>query len=293
MDESKLFYIKLKEQRESRNFSLEEISDFTKIDIKYLIAIEEGNFSCLPNVYLRLFLRSYCKYIKADTTKALNDYEFHTLGTISSVVTPTNVLDEKEVEPQSSINEDDLNLSPVTKSQIITIVTTIIMLGIVFYLINSITGSNDSIETQVIEEESVMSDNLNEPKDGIVSFSPIPNEEKLTNKEFPEGNFIVKATESLNIDSPYTFTIKALTKTKINVNIDNFVINEILKPEESISRPVNSLVEFDIWSAAHVDCRLNDIDLNSFFGREEQSIRGSFETQNKIMLYWTFNQYQY
>ena len=56
MNESKNFYIKLKEQRESSETSLEDISDFTKIDIKYLIAIEEGDFSCLPNVYMRLFL---------------------------------------------------------------------------------------------------------------------------------------------------------------------------------------------------------------------------------------------
>ena len=80
MDESKTFYIELKELRESKDYSLDEISDFTKIDIKYLIAIEEGEFSSLSNVYMRLFLRSYCQYIKADAEKTLNDYQFYTLG---------------------------------------------------------------------------------------------------------------------------------------------------------------------------------------------------------------------
>ena len=55
MDQSKLFYIKLKEQREASGISLEDISDFTKIDIIYLAAIEEGDFSCLPNVREGLF----------------------------------------------------------------------------------------------------------------------------------------------------------------------------------------------------------------------------------------------
>ena len=81
MNDEKLFYKELKAKRESQNLTLEEISDFTKIDIKFLIAIETGDFSCLPSVYMRLFLRSYCKYISADTEQALNDYEFHTLGT--------------------------------------------------------------------------------------------------------------------------------------------------------------------------------------------------------------------
>ena len=66
MSDEKLFYKELKAKRESQNLTLEEISDFTKIDIKFLIAIEAGDFSCLPSVYMRLFLRSYWKYISAD-----------------------------------------------------------------------------------------------------------------------------------------------------------------------------------------------------------------------------------
>ena len=80
MDDKKQFYEVLKSKREEGNFSLEEISDFTKIDIKYLLSIEEGDFSCLPAVYMRLFLRSYCQYIGADPKKALNDYEFFSVG---------------------------------------------------------------------------------------------------------------------------------------------------------------------------------------------------------------------
>ena len=80
MSDQKQFFNDLKAKRESQNLSLEEISDFTKIDIKFLIAIEEGDFGCLPTVYMRLFLRSYCKYISADVEEALNDYEFYTIG---------------------------------------------------------------------------------------------------------------------------------------------------------------------------------------------------------------------
>jgi len=45
MNDEKLFYKELKAKRESQNLTLEEISDFTKIDIKFLIAIETGDFS--------------------------------------------------------------------------------------------------------------------------------------------------------------------------------------------------------------------------------------------------------
>ena len=102
MDETKLFYIKLKELRESKGYSLEEISDFAKIDIKYLVSIEKGDFSCLSNVYMRLFLRSYCQYIGVDSKKALNDYEFHTIGAVSS----DNILANKSFENKKVVSSN-------------------------------------------------------------------------------------------------------------------------------------------------------------------------------------------
>ena len=49
------FYKELKDLRESRGISLEEIHERTKINIPYLKAIEEGDFTILPVPYLRLF----------------------------------------------------------------------------------------------------------------------------------------------------------------------------------------------------------------------------------------------
>ena len=275
--------------------SLEDISDFTKIDIKYLAAIEEGDFSCLPNVYMRLFIRSYCQYIKVDAAKALNDYEFHTIGTVSSDNIKSNKLEvDASIEIDSPINEDSLNLPPVSKSQIITIVATIIMLALVFYLISSITGSNDnSIDSSTaVEEQSSSVDDLSEPIEQVY-YSPIPNEELLTNKEF-EFNLISSKSDFLNTEfPPYIFTIKPLTQTKINIDNDGQIINKIINPGEHISLVVDSVIKFDIWSASHVDCKLNDIDLNALFGREEQSIRGSFEAKDQRFYYQIHSQLQY
>ena len=60
-DKTTKFYEELKKIRISKKISLKEISDYTKINNKYLESIENGNFTILPNVYIRLFLRSYCK----------------------------------------------------------------------------------------------------------------------------------------------------------------------------------------------------------------------------------------
>ena len=50
------FYEELKNTRNSKKISLKEISEYTKINVKYLDALENGEFTVLPNVYTRLFL---------------------------------------------------------------------------------------------------------------------------------------------------------------------------------------------------------------------------------------------
>ena len=82
MDTEETFFLALKNHRESNQITLDEISEFTKINPKYLSSIEEGNFDTIPNVYMRLFIRSYSKYIGADYNQALADYELYTTGKI-------------------------------------------------------------------------------------------------------------------------------------------------------------------------------------------------------------------
>ncbi len=69
------FYNKFVEQRKNINKDLVDISAETKINIKYLKAIESGDFDILPNVYIRLFLRTYADYLEINSEEILNDYD--------------------------------------------------------------------------------------------------------------------------------------------------------------------------------------------------------------------------
>ena len=94
MDTEQTFFLALKDQRESKDITLDEISDFTKINPKYIMAIENGEFNLLPNIYMRLFLRSYTDYIGADSNQALVDYELYTTGKIQ----PKFMVENKNLE---------------------------------------------------------------------------------------------------------------------------------------------------------------------------------------------------
>ena len=65
----------LREAREARGLSLEEVQADTKIRRKYLQALEEGREDEFPaDVYLRGFLRSYANYLGLDGLALVEEY---------------------------------------------------------------------------------------------------------------------------------------------------------------------------------------------------------------------------
>lgn len=63
----------LRQQREMREITLREISDATKISLRYLEALEEERFDLLPaTLFARGFLRQYARYVGLDPDEAVN-----------------------------------------------------------------------------------------------------------------------------------------------------------------------------------------------------------------------------
>jgi cytoskeleton protein RodZ len=63
----------LRQQREMREITLREISDTTKISLRYLEALEQERFDLLPaRVFARGFLRQYARYVGLDPDEAVN-----------------------------------------------------------------------------------------------------------------------------------------------------------------------------------------------------------------------------
>jgi cytoskeletal protein RodZ len=65
----------LRRERELRQVSLRDISDETKISIRYLEALEEDRFDILPgSVFAKGFLRQYARYVGLDGDEVVNSY---------------------------------------------------------------------------------------------------------------------------------------------------------------------------------------------------------------------------
>ncbi len=65
----------LKIAREKNSLTLAQLANKTKIDIKFLEAMEHGDFSFLPELYVRAFLRNYAKMVGLNENKIIKKYE--------------------------------------------------------------------------------------------------------------------------------------------------------------------------------------------------------------------------
>src|SRR5215471_21773734 len=66
---------KLRLARETRGIALRDISEGTRISMRYLEAIEADDYKRLPGgIFNRSFIRAYAKFVAYDEHMALEDY---------------------------------------------------------------------------------------------------------------------------------------------------------------------------------------------------------------------------
>lgn len=107
--------------REERGIPLREISDETRISVRYLEAIESGDFKRLPGgIFNRSFVRAYARCIGYDEKKAIEGYS-RTLRDAGEEV------DEVVTTPYHSKVYTDV---PATRSPVLTVLLAIIILAL-------------------------------------------------------------------------------------------------------------------------------------------------------------------
>lgn len=69
------FGAELRRERELREITLREVAEATKINLRYLEALEQNDFEHLPGgVFNRGFVRAYCQFIGVDPETMINAY---------------------------------------------------------------------------------------------------------------------------------------------------------------------------------------------------------------------------
>ena len=120
----------LRRQREMREITLREISDASKISLRYLQALEDERFDLLPApVFAKGFLRQYARYVGLDQDEVVNHF---------LIASREDGGDEEEVDGEEATGAGGRGgsraLDGAWKYAILIVVVAVVLLAIVFLL---------------------------------------------------------------------------------------------------------------------------------------------------------------
>jgi len=89
------FSEQLRKARLKKGVSLQQIAAITRIDIKFLEALDNGNFGFLPDLYIKAFIKQYAKSVDLDEQETVKKYEDALAGKYIEEEEPKSLLEQK------------------------------------------------------------------------------------------------------------------------------------------------------------------------------------------------------
>ena len=216
------FYKELKDLRISKEISLEDLESKTKINIKYLNAIEQGDFDILPTPYLRLFIRAYAIEIGGNAERALEQLDSF-VGNSRSIAATSQIKNIDKEENKIDDNFSFLNLLSDSNLKLRNDILKVSLLSVLF-IFSIIIIKNISDETENLNTNSSQSTYKYQMK-------IIDDEELLIN--YAEDKFIEK---SLNTEPPFFLSINANSELSMLIEQDTIdTYTELLYPGTEIN----------------------------------------------------------
>ncbi|MFB4211188.1 helix-turn-helix domain-containing protein [Shouchella sp. JSM 1781072] len=159
----------LKEKREEKEMSLDDLQRTTKIQKRYLVAIEEGNFDTLPGIfYARAFVKTYAEAIGLNAEEVLHTYRNELPNTQSETVDlPSRA---ERTKPVKSSNSPSKNGGRPLSAILVPILILLVIGAIVYFVWNLDFGTNNNEPNE-------------EAQEGSTYDGPSPDEEEANDDE--------------------------------------------------------------------------------------------------------------
>jgi len=178
---------RLRNARESKGMSLEQVQETTKIKTRYLHAIEENDFNVLPGkFYTRAFIREYASAVGIDPEQMMEEHKDEMPSFEKEGATQYKRVQHSPKEPAAKRGNINKYLP--------TVMTFVLIIGILFVAYTFIKNSNNDLGSGAADQE-VSNNDINVPEASEAEDSesaPVSSEssgedstddEKDTNKE--------------------------------------------------------------------------------------------------------------
>ncbi|PKG23097.1 helix-turn-helix domain-containing protein [Niallia nealsonii] len=222
---------RLKEARAAKGLSLEELQEITKIQTRYLVGIEEGNYSLMPgSFYARAFIKQYAEAVDLSPEELFEEYKGEIPASLNDDIPEklSRVTTKKAMEKGNSKFWDILP----------TIFISILVVGIIFLVWyfffvkgseTDTTSNNNEKNSAVYEESDKLKEAEKEDKKEAVTEEDAAKENTQTEEEekeeTPKQEISVESKQGKNtvyeVKNAEQFKLKLVSTGETWVNIKN------------------------------------------------------------------------
>lgn len=211
----------------SKGYSLDDLQEKTKIQKRYLSAIEDGNYGVMPGTfYVRAFIKQYAEAVDLDATDLLETYKSElptnkaaeTLGTGVTIQKGSKVPDNRRRSTVAKTSGTNKKFSDIMPKFVVAICI-IVVIGVIAYLVMNQPSDNvaDTKEPATTQENKAVSTESKE----TTAEKAKPAEKKVV--EEPKQKLSKGEVSSDAITTTYTLANAEDFKIRIEVSGDNWI----------------------------------------------------------------------
>ncbi|WP_156289124.1 helix-turn-helix domain-containing protein [Oceanobacillus salinisoli] len=277
---------RLKEARVSKGLSLDELQELTKIQKRYLSAIEEGKLEVLPGkFYARAFIKEYANVVGIDPSELLEEHKEEIPKTEEEPTVEYSRMQRTRKENHVEKNSRVFSVFP-------TIIVVLLVIGIlfVFWYFRDGIGNNagDVTEEEELNDTEIIINNPNdldgdaaEPEDEEEGTEEAESEElqedenqegeeeeeqaELTLIEEGTGSSPKSTFELNNVGDELTVVLETEGNTWLDVRADDeTLISENFTPDrspEELDLSGAEQIYFNIGNAPDLKITVNGVEL--------------------------------
>jgi len=131
----------LKDAREAKGLSLDDLQQITKIQKRYLIGIEEGNYDMMPGkFYVRAFIKQYAEAVGLDAEQLFAEHQTDIPAPLQQEEVPQNL---SRVQSRKTIAVQDSKWVDLLPKILIAVVLVAIA-AVIYYFVAKAISNNDN-----------------------------------------------------------------------------------------------------------------------------------------------------
>lgn len=261
----------LRKAREAKNLSPQEIAIAIKINIKFIEAIENDQYDALPlpPVYIKGFIRSYCRQVGLDEKELLKLYK--------DVPTVTKKAEELYIKEELRRPADR------KKVLILLLLITGLLGGLLYlFLVSCPFMVKPIAENQTLKKSKIAFPTPKvtaPPKESVLTEKPLPQSgiQELPKEEVPKDNILSEVQVSPALPIPLKMEVEGQLNTWVEVMIDNNPAVEMMLYQGKVAAwEAKEKIEIKIGNAGGIKINVNDIPLKPF-GKIGEVVRLVFQ----------------